>query len=97
MRSKEVPSVPVTLLLHGRLITLRQLGGTFGVAVLAVVFAATGSYASPAAFGQGFVAALGRGAGMSLVAAIIAGWIPARHAAAQPALAPAAVGVEMAA
>jgi hypothetical protein len=75
--------VPVTLLSFGRLNKLRQLGGTFGVAVLAVVFAGNGSNASPA--------------GMSLVSAIIAGWIPARHAAAQPELAPAAVGVEMAA
>src|SRR5262249_38710788 len=30
--------------------SLRQLGGTFGVAVLAAVFAANGGYASPAAF-----------------------------------------------
>ena len=81
----------------GTLNTLRQLGGTFGVAILAAVFAANGSYASPAAFTQGFVPALGVGAAMSLVAAIIGGWIPARRPAVQPQVAVAPVPVEVAA
>jgi MFS family permease len=34
--------------------TLRQLGGVFGVAICAAVFAAHGGYASPAAFVTGF-------------------------------------------
>ncbi|HEY7199793.1 MAG TPA: MFS transporter [Candidatus Dormibacteraeota bacterium] len=37
---------------------LRELGGVFGVAILAVVFAANGGYASAAAFIDGFVPAM---------------------------------------
>lgn len=37
---------------------LRELGGVFGVAVLASVFAAHGGYASPAQFIHGFSTAL---------------------------------------
>src|SRR5262245_47437423 len=62
--------------------SLRQLGGTFGVAVLAAVFAANGSYASPAAFGQGFAAAVGAGAAMSVAGAVIGLWAPGRRDAA---------------
>src|SRR4051794_38185250 len=36
---------------------IREVGGVFGVAVLASVFSAAGSYASPAAFNDGLVAA----------------------------------------
>jgi hypothetical protein len=61
------------------------------------VFAANGSYASPAAFSQGFVPALGVGAAMSLVAAIIGGWIPARRAAVQHQVPAVPVTVEVAA
>ena len=81
----------------GTLNTLRQLGGTFGIAILAAVFAANGSYASPAAFSQGFVAALGVAAAMSLLAAIIGGWMPGRRAAVQPQVTAAQVPVEVAA
>ena len=35
--------------------TLRQLGGTFGIAILAAVFTGAGSYASARAFTAGFV------------------------------------------
>ena len=38
----------------GTLNTLRQLGGVFGVAICAAVFAARGHYASPATFVAGF-------------------------------------------
>ena len=46
--------------------TMRQLGGAFGVAVLGAVFAATGSYATPAAFSHGFTAAFAVAAGLAL-------------------------------
>jgi hypothetical protein len=62
--------------------SLRQLGGTFGVAILAAVFAANGSYASPSAFGHGFTAAIGVGAAMSVAGAIIGLWTRRRHEAA---------------
>jgi EmrB/QacA subfamily drug resistance transporter len=42
----------------GVLSTMRQLGGVFGVAVLAAVFAGRGSYVSPSAFTAGFVVAM---------------------------------------
>jgi len=59
--------------------TLRQLGGAFGVAVVVAVFAATGSYASPAAFDDGFVAALGVSAALPVVAAVVALALPRRR------------------
>jgi EmrB/QacA subfamily drug resistance transporter len=59
--------------------TLRQLGGTFGVAIVAAVFAATGSYASPVAFVDGFTPALGVAAGLSLLAAALGLLLPGRH------------------
>ena len=49
--------------------TLRQLGGAFGVAVLVAVFAGAGNYASAQAFSDGFVAATGACAGLSLMGA----------------------------
>jgi EmrB/QacA subfamily drug resistance transporter len=48
---------------------LRQLGGVFGVAVCAAVFAAHGGYASPAAFTSGFGPAMGACAGLALCGA----------------------------
>jgi hypothetical protein len=52
--------------------TMRQLGGAFGVAILAAVFAAAGSYASPAAFSNGFAPATFAAAGLALAAALAA-------------------------
>ena len=49
--------------------TTRQLGGAFGVAVLGAVFAATGGYGSPAAFSDGYRAAIGVCAGLALAGA----------------------------
>jgi hypothetical protein len=49
---------------------MRQLGGAFGLAVAVAVFAEAGSYASPQAFSDGFAAALGAGAALSLAGAI---------------------------
>src|SRR5262249_3025635 len=46
---------------------IRELGGVFGVAVLASVFSANGSYASPAAFVDGMIPA--RRVGAIVVAA----------------------------
>jgi EmrB/QacA subfamily drug resistance transporter len=53
----------------GTFSTMRQLGGAFGVAVLVAVFAGAGSYASPQAFSDGFVAAMRACAAISLVGA----------------------------
>lgn len=50
--------------------TARQLGGAFGIAILAAVFAAKGSYSSPDAFRDGVGPALGVAAGMSALGAI---------------------------
>jgi EmrB/QacA subfamily drug resistance transporter len=72
--------------------TLRQLGGTFGIAILAAVFTGAGSYASARAFSDGFVPAAAVAAGLSLAAAIAGLWIPSRRAAGVtvPSTAPAA-------
>jgi EmrB/QacA subfamily drug resistance transporter len=51
---------------------LRQLGGVFGVAVLATVFSRPGVYGSPALFADGFRAALWAGAGFSAAGVLIA-------------------------
>jgi MFS family permease len=58
---------------------IRQLGGVFGVAVLAAVFAQQGDYGTPQSFTHGFTAALWVGvalSGLGLPAAIAA---PRRH------------------
>jgi EmrB/QacA subfamily drug resistance transporter len=59
--------------------TLRQLGGVFGVAVCAAVFAAHGSYASPAAFISGFGPAMGACAGLALCGAAAGLAVPRRR------------------
>jgi EmrB/QacA subfamily drug resistance transporter len=61
---------------------VRELGGVFGIAVLVAVFAGAGSYASPAAFTEGFAAAIGVGAILSLAGAVAGAVLPARGAAA---------------
>jgi EmrB/QacA subfamily drug resistance transporter len=65
----------------GAFSTLRQLGGAFGVAVLVAVFAAAGGYASPDEFSDGFAAALGACAGLSLLGALAGLARPARRGA----------------
>jgi MFS family permease len=62
----------------GTFSTMRQLGGAFGIAVLVAVFAGAGSYASPQAFSDGFVAATVACAGISLVGALAGAAVP-RH------------------
>ncbi len=58
--------------------TIRELGGVFGVAVLATVFAAAGGYSSPQDYVDGLRAALPVGAAVLLIGALIALLIP-RH------------------
>ncbi|URM96684.1 DHA2 family efflux MFS transporter permease subunit [Actinomadura madurae] len=73
--------------------TGRQLGGVFGVALLALAFGRAGSYAGPDAFTDGFAVATGVSAALSLAGALAALAIPGRRkvagaAPAAPALAP---------
>jgi hypothetical protein len=63
----------------GTFSTLRQLGGVFGVAVCAAVFAAHGGYSSPATFTAGFGPAIGVCAGLSLAGAIAGLATPSRR------------------
>jgi EmrB/QacA subfamily drug resistance transporter len=59
--------------------TIREIGGVFGVAVLASVFAAKGSYASPQAFVDGMVPAVWVGAAIVGLAAVAALALPGRR------------------
>ena len=58
---------------------LRQLGGVFGVAICAAVFAAHGGYASAATFTSGFGPAMGACAGLALIGALAGLAIPRRR------------------
>jgi EmrB/QacA subfamily drug resistance transporter len=60
---------------------IRELGGVLGVAVLASVFTANGSYASPASYVDGMTAALPIGAAVLAVGAVLALLIPGRKPA----------------
>jgi hypothetical protein len=60
----------------GTFSTIRQLGGAFGIAVLVAVFAGAGSYASPHAFSDGFVAAIAACAVISLIGALVGALVP---------------------
>ena len=71
---------------------MRELGGVFGVAVAVAVFAASGSYASPASFVSGFGPAIGVAAGLSLIGAIAGLALPGRRPAARVAAVPALEG-----
>jgi EmrB/QacA subfamily drug resistance transporter len=62
---------------------LRQLGGVFGLAICAAVFAARGHYASPAAFIAGFQPAMGACAGLSFAGALAGLFLPGRQRVAQ--------------
>jgi EmrB/QacA subfamily drug resistance transporter len=59
---------------------IRELGGVFGIAILASVFSSTGSYTSPVAFAHGLDAAVWAGTGIVAVAAAAAVVIPRRRA-----------------
>ncbi len=65
-----IGSVPAIGVAAGTFNTLRQLGGTFGIAVSAAVFAASGGYASPRAFTDGFAPAVGVLGAIALAAAL---------------------------
>jgi EmrB/QacA subfamily drug resistance transporter len=70
---------------------LRELGGVFGVAIMASIFSSAGSYASPQAFTDGLVPATWAGAAVVGVGALIALLVPrVRRAAAAPVSEPAA-------
>jgi EmrB/QacA subfamily drug resistance transporter len=58
---------------------MRELGGVFGVAIVVAVFAATGSYASPAAFTDGFGPAIGVAAALALAGAAAGLALPGRR------------------
>jgi EmrB/QacA subfamily drug resistance transporter len=55
---------------------MRQLGGAFGIATLVAVFSASGGYASPQLFSDGFTAALAASAGLSLLGALASVGLP---------------------
>jgi EmrB/QacA subfamily drug resistance transporter len=57
---------------------LRELGGVFGIAIAVAVFAGAGSYASAAAFVDGFAPALGTAAALALLGSVIAVGVPAK-------------------
>jgi EmrB/QacA subfamily drug resistance transporter len=67
---------------------IRELGGVMGVAVLASVFSAHGSYASPQAFSDGVVSALPIGAAVLAAGAVVALLVPGLRAARRAATAP---------
>jgi EmrB/QacA subfamily drug resistance transporter len=59
---------------------VREIGGVFGVAVLASVFASRGGYTSPQAFVDGTVPALWVGVAVVAVGAVAALFLPGRRA-----------------
>jgi len=65
----------------GTFSTMRQLGGAFGLAVAVAVFTATGSYASPGAFSDGFGPAIAVSAALSLCGALAGTWLRVRGVA----------------
>ena len=60
---------------------LRFLGGAFGIAINATVFAAFGGFGSPQLFSAGFAAAIGVSAALSFAGALAGLIVPARAAA----------------
>ena len=70
---------------------IRELGGVFGVAVLAAIFARQGSYASPQAFVDGMVPAVLVGAVFVALGAAMAFAIPRTVGRREPTQAPAEV------
>jgi EmrB/QacA subfamily drug resistance transporter len=68
----------------GTFTTMRQLGGVFGLSIAVAVFTGAGSYASPVAFGDGFVPAIAVAAAFSLAAAAVATLLPRRATRPEP-------------
>jgi EmrB/QacA subfamily drug resistance transporter len=75
---------------------LRELGGVFGVAILASVFSSYGSYASPQAFADGLVPAVWVGAAVVGVGALVALLVPGRRAVAEARAERARIAIEAA-
>jgi EmrB/QacA subfamily drug resistance transporter len=75
---------------------IRELGGVFGVAVLASVWSQYGSYASGESYVDGMLPALWIGAAVVLLGAMAAFLIPSRKRAAEAAAAPEAAYAEAA-
>jgi EmrB/QacA subfamily drug resistance transporter len=65
--------------------TIREIGGVFGVAVLATVFSAAGSYLSPQTFVDGLTAAVWVGAAVVALGALAALAVPGRRRPVAPA------------
>jgi EmrB/QacA subfamily drug resistance transporter len=63
---------------------IRELGGVFGIAVLAAVFSGHGGYVSPAAFVSGLRPAVEVGAGVVTLGAIAMLFVPRRRRAGEP-------------
>ena len=61
--------------------TIREIGGVFGVAVLAAIFSANGSYGTPTAYVAGLQPAIAIGAVVVALGALAALLIPARAGA----------------
>ena len=57
---------------------IREVGGVFGVAVLASIFVSAGGYESPAIFNEGLVAATWVGAAVVGVGALVALLVPGK-------------------
>jgi MFS family permease len=70
---------------------IRELGGVMGIAVLASVFSAHGSYASPQAYTDGMISAVWVGAAVLAAGALVALMIPRVAGRAARSEAPAAV------
>jgi EmrB/QacA subfamily drug resistance transporter len=62
----------------GAFSTVRQLGGSLGLAIGVAVFAGAGSYATAGTFSDGFAPAIGVAAGLSLVGALAGLAVPRR-------------------
>lgn len=63
----------------GTMSTMRQLGGAFGLAIVVAAFTGAGDYASPAAFSDGFVAAITVSSVLSLLGVLAAIGLPGRR------------------
>ncbi|WP_157535409.1 DHA2 family efflux MFS transporter permease subunit [Nocardia inohanensis] len=74
LRAVPMPAVGAA---SGTYNALRQLGGAFGIAVPAAVFAAVGGMTTPAEFTDGFTAAVTTAALLALAGALIGALIPA--------------------
>jgi predicted MFS family arabinose efflux permease len=85
-----VSAVPVSDIgkASGAFSTMRQLGGAFGVAILAVAFSGSGRYASASAFSDGYTPAMLVAAGLALAGAFAAGALPGRRLTARAAPTP---------